>query len=157
MQTNLYSEAAASQCTLGKPSAFLRDLRTPPASGPLLRSSPIKMQSDKPACQQAVWIYFIYFPLLRSARSENLRFPSLTGFALSKCNLTNLPASRPFVILHFGTAHCLRWIFHNVEVVGVDYSCLAVYVFSLKISAVIGMNVSMEKKFRFILFHQCTE
>ncbi len=46
--------------------------------------------------------------LTRSAHSGILRLPSFAGFALSKCNLPNSPASRRFVILHFGTAHCLR-------------------------------------------------
>lgn len=47
------------------------------------------------------------YPLVRSAHSESIRFPHSRAFALSKCNPVNLPASRQFPSLHFGTAQCL--------------------------------------------------
>ena len=47
------------------------------------------------------------WPRLRSAFGKPL-VSRIAGFALAKYNLANFPASRKFVILYFGTAHCLR-------------------------------------------------
>ena len=71
---------------------------------------PIKIQSVKIVSKLSFCLCTFAFSCSPQCHSKCLRLFSFTGFALSKYNLSKLSASCHFVILHFGTAHCLRAI-----------------------------------------------
>ena len=84
----------------------LRGLRTPPASGSLLRSFTSLLPLAQRPQDSSRWRAPPQV-IIRSAHSENLWFSSFTGFALSIQHLSILPAGSQIYIYCFGTAHCL--------------------------------------------------